>query len=79
MHVHVVHFPGSPLCLRFSGVGAHVKSFGRVIRATARPGERARIKNAKLWPEVGFVHVCVARLPGSQLSLRFSHAGAHVK
>ena len=54
-------------------------SFRSVIQARVRPGKRVRIKNAKLPPEVGFVHVRVARLPDSPLSLHFGCAGAHVK
>ena len=52
-----------------------MNSFGRVVRARAHPGETARIKNAKLGPEVGFVHVRSARLPSSPLSLRFGLSG----
>ena len=81
MHVIATHLPGCLLSLHSGGSfeGIRVNSFGRVIRARARPGERARIKNAKLSPEVGFVHVHATRLPGSPLWLRFSRARAHVK
>ena len=53
MHVRAACFPGSTLSLRFghsggSFDGARVNSFGRVIQASVRPGERARIKDAKL-------------------------------
>ena len=64
--------------------GARVNSFGRVVRVRARPGERARIKNDKLSPEVGFLHVRAARLPDYPLSIRFGRSrgtfeGARVK
>jgi hypothetical protein len=53
VHARAARLPGSPLSFRFgrsggSFEGARVNSFGRVVRARARPGGRARIKNAKL-------------------------------
>ena len=87
MHIHADHLPGSRLWLRFGCAGDHVKLFRRVVcgrlcqlvRAgrsdEARPGERACIKNAKLSPNVGFVHVRAAHFLGSPLWLRFSPAG----
>ena len=53
MHVRAACLPDSTLSLCFgrsggSFDGARVNSFGRVIQVSVRPGERARIKNAKL-------------------------------
>jgi len=79
-------------CLGGSSKGVCVNSFGWVVRARSFEGRSfdgnsinsfgrgcARIKNAKLLPEVGFVHVRVARFPCSPLSLCFDCAGAYVK
>ena len=40
MHVRAARFPGSPLSLRFGRVGAHAKSFGRVV--SGRPCQLVR-------------------------------------
>ena len=84
MHVRAARLPGSPLSVRLgdSFEGARLNSFGRVVpvnsfgcvgRGRARANEPVS-KNAKLCPEVGFVHVRAARLPGSPLSLRFGES-----